>query len=43
LALQHARAVVARDAAALNDVSARFDAIGMKRSAADAKAQAESA
>ena len=43
LALQHARAVVARDAAALNEVSARFDAIGMKRSAADAKAQAESA
>jgi tetratricopeptide (TPR) repeat protein len=43
LALQHARAVVARDAGALNDVSARFDAIGMKRSATDAKAQAHSA
>ena len=34
LALAHARALVAKDAAALNDVSARFDAIGMKRSAA---------
>ena len=43
LALQHARALVAKDAAALNDVSARFDAIGMKRSAADAAAQANSA
>ena len=43
LALQHARALVARDAVALNDVSARFDAIGMKRSAADAAAQANSA
>jgi tetratricopeptide (TPR) repeat protein len=43
LALQHARALVARDAAALNDVSARFDAIGMKRSAAAAAAQAASA
>jgi hypothetical protein len=43
LALQHARALVARDAAALNDVSARLDAIGMKRSAADAAAQAASA
>jgi tetratricopeptide (TPR) repeat protein len=40
LALQHARAVVARDAAALNDVSARFDALGLKRSAVDAAAQA---
>jgi hypothetical protein len=43
LALQHARALVAKDAAALNDVSARFDAIGMKRSAAAAAAQAASA
>jgi hypothetical protein len=41
LALEHARAVVRRDAAALRDVSTRFDAIGMKRSAADAAAQAE--
>jgi hypothetical protein len=40
LALDHARAVVARDAAALNDVSTRLDAIGLKRSAADAAAQA---
>jgi hypothetical protein len=40
LALDHARAVVARDPAALNEVSARFDAIGMKRSAAAAAAQA---
>jgi hypothetical protein len=40
LALDHARAVVARDAAALNDVSARLDALGLKRSAADAAAQA---
>ena len=40
LALDHARAVVARDAAALNDVAARLDAIGLKRSAADAAAQA---
>jgi hypothetical protein len=39
LALQHARALVAKDAAALNDVSARFDAIGMKRSAAAAAAR----
>ena len=43
LALQHARALVAKDAAALDDVSARFDAIGMKRSAAAAAAQAASA
>ena len=43
LALQHARALVAKDAAALNDVSARFDAIGMKRAAAAAAAQADSA
>jgi hypothetical protein len=41
LALEHARAVVRRDAAALRDVASRFDAIGMKRSAADAAAQAE--
>jgi tetratricopeptide (TPR) repeat protein len=41
LALDHARAVVARDAAALNDVSARLDALGLKRSAADAAAQAQ--
>jgi tetratricopeptide (TPR) repeat protein len=40
LALDHARAVVAHDAAALNDVSARLDAFGLKRSAADAAAQA---
>jgi hypothetical protein len=40
LALQHARAVVTRDAAALNEVSERFAAIGMKRSAADIAAQA---
>jgi hypothetical protein len=43
LALQHAQALVTKDAAALNDVSARFDAIGMKRSAAAAAAQAASA
>jgi len=43
LALQHARAVVTKDAAALNDVSARFDEIGMKRAAAAAAAQADSA
>ncbi|HTI78161.1 MAG TPA: AAA family ATPase, partial [Mycobacterium sp.] len=43
LALAHARAVVAKDAAALNDVSARFDEIGMKRAAAAAAAQADSA
>jgi hypothetical protein len=40
LALDHARAVVARDAAALNDVSVRLAAFGLKRSAADAAAQA---
>jgi hypothetical protein len=43
LALDHARAVVARDATALNDVSTRLDAVGLKRSAADAAAQAKSA
>jgi hypothetical protein len=41
LALAHARALVAKDADALNAVSARFDAIGMKRVAAAAAAQAE--
>jgi hypothetical protein len=41
LAFEHARAVMRRDAAALRDVATRFDAIGMKRSAADAAAQAE--
>jgi tetratricopeptide (TPR) repeat protein len=41
LAVRHARALVTKDAAALNDVSAAFDAIGMKRSAADAAAQAD--
>jgi hypothetical protein len=43
LALDYARAVTARDAAALNDVSARLDSIGMKRAAAGAAAQAASA
>jgi hypothetical protein len=43
LALQHARALVARDSALLNDVSARLAAIGMQRSAADAAAQARNA
>jgi hypothetical protein len=43
LALEHARALTARDAAALDDVSARFAEIGMKQSAADAAAQAKSA
>lgn len=43
LALQHARAFVAKDAPALTDVSARFDEIGMKRSAAAAAAQADNA
>jgi hypothetical protein len=42
LALDYARAVTARDAAALNDVSARLDSIGMKRAAAGAAAQADS-
>ncbi|HKP40429.1 AAA family ATPase [Mycobacterium sp.] len=41
LALEHAQAVVRHDAAALRDVATGFDAIGMKRSAADALAQAE--
>jgi tetratricopeptide (TPR) repeat protein len=43
LALDYARAVTARDAAALNDVSARLDSIGMKRAAAGAAAQADNA
>jgi tetratricopeptide (TPR) repeat protein len=43
LALAHARAVIARDAGALTDVSARLDAMGMKRAAADAVAQATNA
>jgi predicted Zn-dependent protease len=41
LALDYARAVTAHDAAALNDVSARLDSIGMKRAAAGAAAQAD--
>ena len=40
LALDHGRALVAGDAAALDDVSARFAAIGMNGAAADAAAQA---
>ena len=40
LALDHARALTADDAAALRDVSARFAAIGMNPAAADAAAQA---
>jgi hypothetical protein len=43
LAFQHARALVTKDGAALNEVSARFDAIGMKRAAASAAEQAASA
>jgi len=41
LALDYARAVTARDATALNDVSTRLDSIGMKRAAAGAAAQAD--
>ena len=41
LALDHGRALVAGDRDALRDVSARFAAIGMKRAAADAAAQAD--
>jgi hypothetical protein len=41
LALDYARAVTARDAAALNEVSARLDSIGMKRAAVGAAAQAD--
>lgn len=41
LALDYSRAVTARDAAALNNVSARLDSIGMKRAAAGAAAQAD--
>jgi tetratricopeptide (TPR) repeat protein len=40
LALDHGRALVAGDSAALRDVSARLAAIGMNRAAADAAAQA---
>src|ERR1700754_2911630 len=43
LALDYARAVTARDAAALNNASDRLDAIGMKRAAASAAEQAERA
>jgi hypothetical protein len=43
LALDYARAVIARDPAALRDVSARLDGVGMKRAAADAAAQAQRA
>ena len=41
LALEHGRALVARDNARLREVSARFAAIGMNRAAADAAAQAD--
>ena len=40
LALEHGRALVAGDGAALDDLSARFDAIGMQRAAAGAAGQA---
>ncbi len=40
LALEHGRALVAGDGAALDDVSARFAAIGMQRAAAGAAGQA---
>ncbi len=40
LAQAHGRAVVRRDSAALRDVSKRYAAVGMKRAAADATAQA---
>jgi len=43
LALDYARAVTARDAGVLRDVSARLDAVGMKRAAVDAAGQAERA
>lgn len=43
LALDHGRALVAGDSAGLRDVSQRLAAIGMKRAAADAAAQAEAA
>lgn len=43
LAIDYARAVTARDAAALRDASARLDALGMKRAAVDAAAQADNA
>ncbi len=42
LALDHGRALVAGDRAALRDVSTRLAAIGMNRAAADAAAQADS-
>ena len=41
LALDHGRALVAGDRAALRDVSTRLAAIGMNRAAADAAAQAD--
>jgi hypothetical protein len=41
LAQAHGRAVVRRDSAALRDVSKRYAAVGMKRAAADATAQAD--
>jgi ATP/maltotriose-dependent transcriptional regulator MalT len=41
LALDHGRALVAGDAAALRDVSARLAAIGMNQAAADAAAQSD--
>jgi hypothetical protein len=43
LAIDYARAVTARDAAALRQAAARLAALGMKRAAADAEAQAENA
>jgi hypothetical protein len=43
LALDHGRALVAGDEAALRDVSARLAAIGMNRAAADAAAQSDHA
>jgi hypothetical protein len=43
LAHDYGRAVTTRDAAALRDVASRLAALGMKRAAADAEAQAERA
>ena len=40
LALAHSRALIAGDATALDDVSARFAAVGMNGAAADTAAQA---
>ena len=40
LALDHGRALIARDAAALDEVAARFAAVGMHGAAADTAAQA---